>query len=206
MGLHSFSRRQLVSRHHPVAHARLPIVRRKPGSASFQQRRHSRTRRHRVISYFGLADCKNLAKRICRHCLRHSSATSGIGAMDRRAQRCPERFILRAYSAGLVQPRMQEIVGALFDCAPCRRAWNAFQIDAVHDSVRAFANRLLAAESFSKEKIISLILEKIPFALFAAASAVATVLGQHGRSTPLDSRCRCVSKTQSLATRSICVS
>ena len=72
--------------------------------------------------------------------------------MDRRAQRCPERFILRAYSAGLVQPRMQEIVGALFDCAPCRRAWNAFQIDAVHDSVRAFANRLLAAESFSKRE------------------------------------------------------
>ena len=101
--------------------------------------------------------------------------------MDRRAQRCPERFILRAYSAGLVQSRMQEIVGALFDCAPCRRAWNAFQIDAVHDSVRAFANRLLAAESFSKEKIISLILEKIPFALFAAASAVATVLTQHGQ-------------------------
>src|SRR5438132_13784081 len=58
MGLHSFSRRQLASHHHPVAHARLPIVRRKPGSASFQQRRHSRTRRHRVISYFGLADAK----------------------------------------------------------------------------------------------------------------------------------------------------
>jgi len=34
---------------------------------------------------------------------------------------------------------------------------------------------------FQKEKIISLILEKIPFALFAAASAVATVLAQHGQ-------------------------
>src|SRR5437016_464106 len=34
---------------------------------------------------------------------------------------------------------------------------------------------------FQNEKIISLILEKIPFALFAAASAVATVLAQHGQ-------------------------
>ena len=34
---------------------------------------------------------------------------------------------------------------------------------------------------FQKEKIISLVLEKIPFALFAAASAVATVLAQHGQ-------------------------
>jgi len=36
-------------------------------------------------------------------------------------------------------------------------------------------------DRFQKEKIISLILEKIPFALFAAASAVATVLAQHGQ-------------------------
>src|SRR5438874_6798277 len=34
---------------------------------------------------------------------------------------------------------------------------------------------------FQKEKLISLVLEKIPFALFAAASAVATVLAQHGQ-------------------------
>ena len=34
---------------------------------------------------------------------------------------------------------------------------------------------------FQNEKIISLILEKIPFALFAATSAVATVLAQHGQ-------------------------
>ena len=34
---------------------------------------------------------------------------------------------------------------------------------------------------FQKEKMISLVLEKIPFALFAAASAVATVLAQHGQ-------------------------
>jgi len=33
---------------------------------------------------------------------------------------------------------------------------------------------------FQKEKIISLVLEKIPFALFATVSAVATVLAQHG--------------------------
>jgi protein O-mannosyl-transferase len=34
---------------------------------------------------------------------------------------------------------------------------------------------------FQNEKIISLVWEKIPFALFAAASAVATVLAQHGQ-------------------------
>jgi len=34
---------------------------------------------------------------------------------------------------------------------------------------------------FQKEKLISLVLEKIPFGLFAAASAVATVLAQHGQ-------------------------
>jgi tetratricopeptide (TPR) repeat protein len=34
---------------------------------------------------------------------------------------------------------------------------------------------------FQNEKIISLVLEKIPFALFAAASGVATVLAQHGQ-------------------------
>jgi hypothetical protein len=54
---------------------------------------------------------------------------------------------------------------------------------------------------FQKEKIISLILEKIPFALFAAASAVATVLAQHGQIDTFG-----FSQTQSLATRSICVS
>jgi 4-amino-4-deoxy-L-arabinose transferase-like glycosyltransferase len=54
---------------------------------------------------------------------------------------------------------------------------------------------------FQKEKIISLILEKIPFALFAGASAVATVLAQHGQIDTFG-----FSQTQSLATRSICVS
>jgi tetratricopeptide (TPR) repeat protein len=34
---------------------------------------------------------------------------------------------------------------------------------------------------FQNERIISLVLEKIPFALFAATSAVATVLAQHGQ-------------------------
>src|SRR5437588_848289 len=34
---------------------------------------------------------------------------------------------------------------------------------------------------FQKEKLISLVLEKIPFGLFAAASAVATVLARHGQ-------------------------
>ena len=70
--------------------------------------------------------------------------------MDRRAQGCPEWFILRAYSAGVVQLRGKEISGALLNCAICRCAWNAFQADAGHNPVRAFANRLLATESISK--------------------------------------------------------
>src|SRR5439155_27246979 len=181
MGLHSFSRRQLASRHHPVAHARLPIVRRKPGSASFQQRRHSRTRRHRVISYFGLADCKNLARRICRHCLRHSSATSGIGAMDRPAQRCPERFILA-------------LTLLAWSNHACRKSLARYLIALLAAALGTLSKPMLVTipfvlllidywplDRFQKEKIISLILEKIPFALFAAASAVAMVLAQHGQ-------------------------
>ena len=59
---------------------------------------------------------------------------------------------------------------------------------------------------FRKEKIIWLLLEKIPFALVAAGSAVATVLAQHGQIDTFGFSLRYDSKMQSLATRSICVS
>src|SRR5436190_1940688 len=45
---------------------------------------------------------KKMAKSICRWCLRHSSATRGIGGLDRRAQRRSQRFILRPHPAGVV--------------------------------------------------------------------------------------------------------
>src|SRR6185295_9000141 len=106
---HSFSRRQLASHHHLVAHARLPIIRRKSGLASCQQRCHSRPCHHRAIFCPRFDDRKKLAKRICRRCLRHSSATRGIGGLDRRAQRRSQRFILRPQPAGVVLLCTQEI-------------------------------------------------------------------------------------------------
>src|SRR5436309_3993507 len=179
MGLHSFSRCRLASHHHLVAHARFPIIRGKSGLASFQQCCHSRPGHHSAIFCPRLADRKKMAKRICRRCLRHSSATRGIGGLDRRAQRRSQRFILRPHPAGVVLLCTQEISDALSSRGSCGHAWNAVQTDAGDDSVRAFVDRLL--DRFRKEKIIWLLLEKIPFTLVAAVSAVATVLAQHGQ-------------------------
>src|SRR5436190_6372970 len=95
---------------------------------------------------------KKMAKRICRRCLRHSSATRGIGGLDRRAQRRSQRFILRPHPAGVVLLCAQEISDALSARGSCGRAWNALQTDASHDSVRTLVDRLLAVESFSKRK------------------------------------------------------
>ncbi len=103
----------------------------------------------------------------------------GIGGLDRRAQRRSQRFILRPHPAGVVLLCTQEISDALSSRGSCSHAWNAVQTDAGDDSVRAFVDRLL--DRFRKEKIIWLLLEKIPFALVAAVSAVATVLAQHGQ-------------------------
>ena len=75
----------------------------------------------------------------------------------------------------------QEISDALSSRGSCGRAWNALQTDVGHDSVRAFVDRLLAIESFSKRKNHLAAPEKIPFALVATISAVATVLAQHGQ-------------------------
>ena len=122
-----------------------------------------------------------MAKRICRRCLRHSSATRGIGGLDRRAQRRSQRFILRPHPAGVVLLCAQEISDALSARGSCGRAWNALQTDASHDSVRTLVDRLLAVESFSKRKDHLAASGEIPFALVAAVSAVATVLAQHGQ-------------------------
>ena len=103
----------------------------------------------------------------------------GIGGLDRRAQRRSQRFIFRPHLAGVVLLCTQEISDALSSRGSCRHVWNAVQTDAGDDSVRAFVDRLL--DRFRKEKIIWLLLEKIPFALVAAGSAVATVLAQHGQ-------------------------
>src|SRR5437762_4042762 len=99
---------------------------------------------HSAIFCLRLADRKKLAKRICRRRLRHSSATRGIGGLDRRAQRCSQRFFLRARPASVVLLRTQEVSHALSARGSCRRAWNALKTDAGHDPVRALANRLLA--------------------------------------------------------------
>ena len=122
-----------------------------------------------------------MAKRICRRCLRHSSATRGIGGLDRRAHRRSQRFILRPHPAGVVLLCAQEISDALSARGSCGRAWNALQTDASHDSVRTLVDRLLAVESFSKRKDHLAASGEIPFALVAAVSAVATVLAQHGQ-------------------------
>ena len=100
--------------------------------------------------------------------------------MDRRAQGRSQRLILRAHLAGVVQLRSREISRALSGRSACRRARAAFQTDAGHDPVRALTNRLLAAESFSNGENRLVAHGKIPFALFAAVSAVAAVLAQQG--------------------------
>src|SRR5207253_4904382 len=166
---------------HLVAHARLPIIRGKSGLASFQQCCHSRPGHHSAIFCPRLADRKKW----------RSAFVAAIFAIHP----------LRAESVAWIAERKDVLSGLFF--ALTLLAWSNY---ARRKSVARYLIALCAAalgtlskpmmvtipfvlllldywplNRFQKEKLISLVLEKIPFGLFAAASAVATVLAQHGQ-------------------------